>query len=88
MHRIHLACEEVRSDAQFNETMTLATNLVATFAPRFQPDQLNHRHLHQLVHPAQTIQHAEEVSNGEWLCDITEGDEGITTAGSVGFLVV
>ena len=55
---------------------------------RLFPHQLNHRHLHQLVHTANSVKVVEEIPHSGGLRDVAEGDKGVALACRVGFLLV
>lgn len=59
---------------------------MTTFRLSLLPYQLNHSHLHQLVHGLDLIKIVEEILDGRGLRDVTESDKRVALACRVGFL--
>jgi hypothetical protein len=84
MHRIQRAYHH-RSAQSAAISKHTTTHPIRALRLGLQPHQLNHRHLHQLVHPLERIQHADQVPDGDGLRDPTQGDERVALARRVGF---
>ena len=59
---------------------------MTSFRLCFFANELNDRHLHELVHAADLVEVVEKIPHCGRLRDVAEGDEGIAFAGGVGFL--
>lgn len=68
-----------------SQSPTISTHPIRTLRLCLQPDQLNHRHLHQLIHRLQPIQHAQQVPNRHRLRDTTQRHKRVPFTGCVGF---
>lgn len=62
-----------------------ATHSVRSLGLGFQPNELNHGHLHQLIHRIQAIQHADKVPDCDGLSNVAERHKRVSLARCVGF---
>jgi hypothetical protein len=69
------------TDPRWTKTHSVTSLRLGLFA-----NQLDHRHLHQLVHARDLVKVVEEVSDGRGLRNAAEGDERVALAGGIGFL--
>jgi hypothetical protein len=69
--------------APTEQTYSVATLRLGLFS-----HQLNHGHLHQLVHSANRVKVVDQVSNSSGLRDVAERDKGIALTCRVGFLII
>jgi len=82
MHLIHLAYKSASIIAR-----SKTTHPVPALRLSFLAHQLDHRHLHQLVHAADLIKVVQQVSHRGRLRDLAQRDESVALARRVGFLL-
>ena len=87
--RIHLAYKSNRD--RVNETHPAiyegsCAHPVGTVALSVGPDQLNHGHLHKLVHRVDRLGRVQQVLDSAVVRHVAERDESVTLACNVGFL--
>jgi hypothetical protein len=91
MHRIHRALGSrlalvIRARRDRSNPRWTNTHSVTSLRLGLLANQLDHRHLHQLVHARDLVKVVEEVSDGRGLRDAAEGHERIALASGIGFL--